>query len=182
MGFALLFFCAPFVGLLAAGCACAGGVAVPMPLRVRGPHFFSEGGRGWATLGWPALCPSPLFARCLGRVSARRQLTSCPCSICPCRSPTHVPRRMGCGLVLPRGTGGEAPAGSDATLNLGGGDSFWSPLLVNTVGRTPAQVRWRIAVAGAPVHRHCESEQGPSDYSHSRTSLPFRRQEQRLPS
>ena len=81
----------------------------PCPSACAGP-IFSEGGRGWATLGWPALCPSPLSARCLGRVSARRQLTSCPCSICPCRSPTYVPRRMGCGLVLPRGTGGEEPS------------------------------------------------------------------------
>ena len=51
MGFALLFFCAPFVGLLAAGCACAGGVVVSMPLRVCGPHFF--GGR--SGLGDPRL-------------------------------------------------------------------------------------------------------------------------------
>ena len=103
-------FSVPLRGTFGGGvCVCRGRGCFHAPPPVAGPIFL-EGGRGWATLGWPALCPSPLSARCLGRVSARRQFTSCPCSICPCRSPTHVPRRMGCGLVLPRGTGGEEPS------------------------------------------------------------------------
>ena len=87
-GFCVVVFLCPCRDFWRRGVRVPGAWLFPCPSACAGP-IFSEGGRGWATLGWPALCPSPLSARCLGRVSARRQLTSCPCSTCPCRSPTR---------------------------------------------------------------------------------------------
>ena len=108
-GFCVVVFLCPCRDFWRRGVRVPGAWLFPCPSACAGPIFF--GGR--SGLGDPRLAglvPVSAFRSLFGPRLGPASGYQLPLFDLSLSVATHVPRRMGCGLVLPRGTGGEEPS------------------------------------------------------------------------